>query len=155
MLQRVDQHTKRCESFIRAIDARPTDLDPLLENAHGHGLVLLASGLIEIATESTFSEYGRRNGNEMMSRFVSSYVQRLNSIGCDKIETLCQKFDKHLWSRIEGELGEERKIKIDSLKSIRDQIAHGRQNGTSIGTIRGYFSAAKDYAIIVERVVLS
>ena len=53
-----------------------------------------------------------------------------------------------------GNLKPETMSAIDSLKDLRDQIAHGKDNGTGIHIVERYFVGAKDYASTVSSVVL-
>ena len=43
---------------------------------------------------------------------------------------------------------------VDSLKTLRDQIAHGKNNGTGYGTVKGYYQRAKAFVVDFNSVIL-
>jgi hypothetical protein len=72
-------------------------------------------------------------------------VFKKNSLGCSKIEAILGKFDKGVWEYLKASLTEEQMTSIDSLKALRDQIAHGKDNNTGYLVISRYFDAIIDF----------
>ncbi len=52
---------------------------------------------------------------------------------------------KKLWSALKDTLSDEEMLSIDSLKALRDQIAHGRDNNTGYLIVSRYFDAIIDF----------
>ena len=66
-------------------------------------------------------------------------------MNCDKIERVLHRFDKDWWPALELRTAAENMAAIDSLKTLRDQIAHGKPNGTGYITVKGYYKRSRQF----------
>ncbi|WP_373280042.1 hypothetical protein [Palleronia salina] len=64
-------------------------------------------------------------------------------------------FDPNWWREVCLSLDPEDLSAIDSLKTLRDKIAHGKPNGTGFVTIRNYCGGAKRFAKRLPEIVLT
>lgn len=101
-------------------------------------LVLAGAGHVEQSVINILSEYGRLNGNPKIRRFVEKTIARNNSLNCEKIKTVTDQFDADWWIQLEATTSEVDRVAVDSLKTLRDQIAHGKRNGTGFSIVEGY-----------------
>ncbi|MGV6848971.1 MAG: HEPN domain-containing protein [Marinibacterium sp.] len=116
-------------------------------------VVLAGAGYVEDAVLATLSEYSRTHGNPKIARFVEKAVSRNNSLDCEKIERILNQFDKDWWPAIEARTRPENVSAIDSLKALRDQIAHGKPNGTGYMTVKDYYERSKRFVLDFAAVV--
>lgn len=151
--RRVAQNGDRIDALLSTLDATVDEVDPVVQNVYANHVVLAGAGYVEDSVAAILSEYGRTRGNARMARFVERSVARNNSLNCDKIARVLQDFDKDWWPAIEASTAIENRSAIDSLKTLRDQIAHGRPNGTGYRTVKDYYSRSKrfiaDFAAVV------
>lgn len=105
--------------------------------------------MVETSIIQILSEYGRLNGNPRIKRFVEKTVERNNSLNCEKIKKILDNFDIAWWPSIQGRCSPEVLEAVDSLKTLRDQLAHGKENGTGLHTVKRYHENAK---VFVEKV---
>ena len=150
---RVRRNSDRIDALLRTMDAAVHSLDPQIQHVFSNHIVLAGAGYVEDAVIATLSEYGRLHGNYRIGRFVEKVVARNNSLNCEKIEKILGQFDKAWWPTIIARTAVENTSAIDSLKTLRDQIAHGKPNGTGYMTVRDYYKSSKrfvtDFAAVI------
>ncbi|WP_282047307.1 HEPN domain-containing protein [Roseibium album] len=146
---------QRIDALITTMDEAVGDLDVRIQNVLANHVVLAASGYVEQAVVAILSEYGRQHGNQRISRFVEKMISRQNSLNCDKIEKILNHFDKSWWPKLENSTASANISAVDSLKTLRDQIAHGKPNGTGYITVKDYYEKSKkfvsDFAVIINQ----
>ena len=143
----VIQNGQRIDSLLATMDPLVGDADPRIQNVFANHIVLAGAGYVENAIIATLSEYGRVHGNARIARFVEKSVARNNSLNCEKIAAILHQFDKTWWHTIESITKIENLSAIDSLKTLRDQIAHGKPNGTGFITVRDYYNKSKVFVV--------
>lgn len=142
----VTSQIQRIDHLSSQLSKASGDVDITLQTVFANHMVLAASGLIEQTVIGVLGEYGRRNGNLPLSRYLEKTAGRLNSLNCEKIENLLSHFDRSWWPRIVDETTLQDREAVNSLKTIRDQIAHGKPNGTGMVTVSGYYTGAKRFS---------
>lgn len=150
---RVIQNSQRIDSLLTTMDVAVVDVDARIQNVFANHVVLAGAGYIEDGVLATLAEYGRNNGNPRIARFVEQAVSRNNSLNCEKIEKILNQFDKDWWPTIKNNTKPENISAVDSLKTLRDQIAHGKPNGTGYMTVKDYYSRSKRFLIDFAAVV--
>ncbi len=153
-LLRITQHADRIDALLTTMDATVQDVDARIQNVFANHVVLAGAGYVEGAVLATLSEYGRVHGNPRISRFVEKSVARNNSLNCEKIAKILHQFDKDWWPTIEQNTGAENTAAVDSLKTLRDQIAHGRPNGTGYMTVKDYYTNSKRFVLDFAAVII-
>src|SRR5271168_3187059 len=81
----------------------------------------------------------------VIREFVRATVEWENSLNCAKIERILGTFDRKIWESLKSAMTNEEIAAIDSLKALRDQIAHGKDNNTGYFVIARYFEAIADF----------
>lgn len=138
----------RIESLFALMKASMPTLDVKLQSALSGYMAVQSSGFVEKSIGFLFAEYGRLRSNQQIAVFIQRTIAHENSFNCAKVEKLLGKFHKDWWNNIKGDLPDGVVEAVDSLKTIRDQIAHGHPNGTGILTVEEYYRRA---VILVER----
>jgi hypothetical protein len=108
-------------------------------------LIIMASSYIEVSLKEVILKYCENKSNKILRVFVTSAIAYENSLNCNKIESILNKFDKKIWSVLNSSMTEEQRTSIDSLKALRDQIAHGKDNNTGYIVINRYFDSVVDF----------
>lgn len=150
---RVISNGQRIDALLGILEATVWEVDPQIQNVYANHVVLAGAGHVESAILAILSEYGRKHGNVRISRYVERTIERNNSLNCEKIERILHQFDKDWWPEIKATTAPENIEAIDSLKTLRDQIAHGKPNGTGYTIVKQYYTNAKkfidDFALVV------
>lgn len=131
----VDRIRSQFKQYTDLCDKSDFSLHPVYANY----MVLKSAGFLESSIRSILAEYARRHSNQQIMRFLIKTVERENSLNCEKISKIICKLDSNIWNSVESKVEIESKEGVDSLKTIRDQVAHGKHNGTSIRTVSQYF----------------
>ncbi len=132
--------------------ADETDLG--LQTVYANHLVLKATGFLENSVRAILQEYCNRHANEQIGKFVAHKVSRLNSLSTGKLETLFNSFEPTNWAKISDLCTDEDISSVDSIKTIRDDIAHGKTNGTGLLTVNRYFTGICNFVGHVEKIIL-
>jgi len=150
---RVTQNISRIDDLIKTMDQTVSDVEPRIQNVFANHIVLAGAGFVEDSILATLSEYGNRHGDPKIARFIEKSVARNNSLNCEKIQQILNHFDKDWWPTIRGRTDIKNLSAIDSLKTLRDQIAHGKPNGTGYITVKDYYSNTKRFVFDVAAVI--
>ena len=150
---RVEQYKQRVDSLLSKMDSEVESAELWVQGIFASQLVLAGSGYIEEAVSGILSEYGRSRSNPKIARFVDKSVARVGSLNCRKIEELLQKFNKEWWPSVKCKATPEEIAAVDSLKALRDQVAHGKSSGTGYTVVRGYYIGSKRFVNCLADVV--
>lgn len=152
---RAARERDRIDSLLTLLEASIDKVDDRAQHIFANHLVLAASGYIETSTLAILSEYAARRGDRRLLRFIEKTISRENSIGCEKIKIILEKLDKDWWETLETATPVDATSAVDSLKTLRDQVAHGKVNGTGFTTVRNYYVRSKRFVEDFAAVVLT
>ena len=137
-------HSKEAalDSLYKSLkDKADKEADMTLQHIYANYFALKVAGLVEDSFGLIISEFCQRHTKPSVKNFMVSSVNSLNSIGVGKASDFFNKMDKEIWKHVENKCSQEDLDALDSLKTIRDAIAHGKHNGTGILTIHRYFKS--------------
>ena len=150
----VTDEQRRIDSLVSILRASIYEVEEIVQNVYANHLVLAAAGYVEHATIQILSEYGKNYGNPEISRYIERTVSRNNSLNCAKIKTILHEFDESWWPEIMRIASQQSMDSVDSLKALRDEIAHGKPNGTGFFTVSEYYSNCKSFVSHMCNVIL-
>ena len=151
---KVTQEKDRIQALQSLLEQSVNSVDAQIQNIYSNHLVLASAGFVEKSTLLILSEYTRRNGDLRVKRYIERNISRQNSLNCEKIKLLVELFDLSWWGAIEDRTTPEAMSAVDSLKTLRDQIAHGKPNGTGFVTVKTYHKGATKFVMDLAHVVL-
>ncbi|WP_366933762.1 HEPN domain-containing protein [Devosia sp.] len=154
MIAEIRSARDRLDFQYKLVQGEFDKVDVRLQNVFSNQLALKSAGLVEKSVQYVLNEYARRRSNETIANFVLKQVSWENSLNCEKISKLLDRFDRGWWPEVESSTSEESRLAVDSLKTIRDQIAHGGENGTGMVTIIRYHQASLQFVDGLLSVVL-
>lgn len=128
------------------IDKMDETTDIYMQAHHGRYLAILTAGYFEKAVQSAIIEFARNRSSREVTRFVERQISWEGSINRIKLKQILERFDDDIFERIEKIVDEEAKNAVDSIKGLRDQLAHGDDNGTGYGTVKRYHAGVRAYA---------
>ena len=157
MLRSVYSYIQRIDFTIDAMNKICWEVDDQIQPVFSKHVVLAGSGMIEHAVLSILNEYCRKNSNLEIQAFVSRSVRRQNAYSLEKVKELLDRFDTEWWKEIEKQIDAKNKRyskditnSINSLKNLRNQIAHGTHNGISYKSALDYYADAKIFVDILD-----
>ena len=152
---RATRERDRIDSLLKLLEETIDKVDDSAQHILANHLVLAASGYIETSTLAILSEYASRHGDVRVIRYIEKTISRENSLSCEKIRNILEKFDKDWWGALETRTPIDATSAVDSLKTLRDQIAHGKMNGTGFTTVQNYYVRSKRFVEDFAAVVLA
>ena len=132
MIQDVRAAKDRIVYLFDALDREKDRINLRIQGVFANHLALKAAGFVEKSVQLELADYARRHGNSQVSKYVLRTIEWENSLNCEKIEKILSQLDPTWWGKLADELSEENLSAMNSLKNIRDQLAHGGDNGTQI-----------------------
>ena len=152
----INRFIQSTDSTIEIIDeVMRQGVEDRIQPIFSKHLIIAGSGLIENAVSTILYEYCQSRSNQQIQRFVSKSVGRLNTLSCKKIEELLNRFDKEWWKKVENQTSKDVRDSVDSLRNVRNQIAHGNHNGTGYTVAKQYYRDAKIFINVIEKVINS
>lgn len=146
---RIIQYYQNFEASLPELRHSAVNCALNFQHVYSSYVALKASGLVELATREILSEYAQRHSNAYIRTFVENAVEWENSFNCEKIERLLNRFNPAWWPHIQAHTSAAQHSAVNSLKTLRDQFAHGRHNGTGYLIVEGYYFAAKSFIVVV------
>ncbi|NBC31924.1 MAG: hypothetical protein GVY13_04545 [Alphaproteobacteria bacterium] len=117
-------------------------------------LSIVSAGFIEFSVRVIFQEYVRRNSNANVYNYAMSQLKGLQNPNPQRIESLVAAFNQD-WLRALNEYWDgERRDAVASIMNNRNNAAHGRHMGTSIGQIVRYHQKVTEVITFLHDLVL-
>ena len=142
------QYKRRIDRLFQRVGAIAGDLE--LQAHWARYLCVLVSGFLETSIPAVYTQYSGKCAAPNVQRFVSVNLNRFANPNMERVLQLAGSFNKQwgesLKQAVEGEL----KNAVDSICSNRNQIAHGRDTGISLGRVRAYYAKAVELVEIIE-----
>lgn len=139
----VERLKKSVEDLYIRADPRNID-DPEIASDLGRYLCVRVSGFLEQATQVILRDYCSRNSWGEIQTFAHSWLDRMPNLSSDALVKLIKRFNESWATELEEMLSkEERKASLNALIGIRNDVAHGKQQGMSRQQAWEYFELAE------------
>ena len=109
-------------------------------------LCVLVSGFVERAIKDAVNNYATRNSRPEFSRFVDRRTQKSVNYGAERLVALLLDFDERWEVDLRAFIDTRRGEALNSVKSLRNRIAHG--DDVSLG-----YSQMREYSRAIYEVV--
>ena len=159
----VDSHIKKLDAKIEAIDSTLAAINDhctfenmsKMQNVASNYIVIASTGLVETGLRSILKEYCSPRCSPQLKQYLEFNLERHTTMNCKKIKTLLGAFDASWAETFHNSIEDEQRIAIDSIKSLRDEIAHGRHNGTRLNKVKDYYEHSKATLKLLSNVIKS
>jgi hypothetical protein len=119
----------------------PRDFDDLeVAGDLARYLCVRVSGFLEQATQVILRDYCAKNSWGSVQTFAHSWLDRMPNLSAEALVGLIKRFDAEIAEELHEFLNlEERGTRLNSLIGIRNDVAHGKNQGVSRDQAWGYF----------------
>lgn len=113
------------------------------------------SGLLEIALKCRISDYSEKKTPKEIKRFLTQKFKDITNLKAKKLCDILSTFSLDWQKSFEEKLSENSQIKssLDSLITLRNDIAHGQNCVTSLSNVQQYFDDAKIVVGLFDRII--
>jgi len=134
----VAKQIQRLHSLInKAIQASSDDIS--LQGHWARYLCVMVAGLIENGLKEIISEYINSKTHKPIANYSISYLTKFQNPKAEKVMELIGLFKAEWRHDLEAYLNNEgRKDAIDSIMNNRNQIAHGKDVGITVVSVKNY-----------------
>ena len=150
---KVSDNIRRIDTLVQNLGQTVDDVDPLVQNVFANHVVLAGAGLVENSVIAILAEFSLKCGCQPLSSYVERTVGFNNSLNCNKIRQILDRFDNTWWADVKKLTSPASRSAVDSLKTLRDKVAHGKPNDTGFTTVKGYYAEAKIFVQCLNDVV--
>lgn len=112
---------------------------------------ILYSGLVETRCREFASAFASKQAAPSVLRLVDTRLRRFRRSSCKDIHALFCELDVERANRWFDGLSDEYRDAVDSIKNNRNQLAHGRYVGLSLGSLMSYMQRTDDAMAALER----
>ena len=134
---------QRIESEITLLFEKAGNSQEELQASLARYACVLASSYLEAACRELVVRYVRGRADDSVARYVEFTLGSFRDPNMEKILQLIGRLDAKYRSRLEAEASDRLKDSVDSISANRNNIAHGRRSGISLGQARSYFDDAR------------
>jgi hypothetical protein len=118
-------------------------VDDELKASLARYVCILASSYLETSIRSFVAEYAERRSHPSVAAFVQSTLRYFRDPNVEKILQLVGRLGTNYRDALEQQLSDKDKDSVNSICANRNNVAHGRQSGISLGQISNYYSDAR------------
>ncbi len=136
---------KKLDFLIERFDAQT---DVFLQSHLSRYLIIITAGYFEQVVQNALVKFATDRSHQDVANYVDSTLSWEGSINRDKLSRILKRFNHSWFEKLEAATTEAEKNAIDSVKELRDQLAHGLDNGTGYAVARNYHLQVRGY---VER----
>lgn len=104
---------------------------------------ILASSYLEVAFREVVSAYCASRANDNVRRYVDFTLRTFRNPNMENILQLVGRFDLVYRESLAEKSAGRLKDSVDSISANRNNIAHGRSSGISLGQVKSYFEDAR------------
>lgn len=120
-----------------------------LQSVASDFLYVASAGLVEKGVQSILGAYARENSSESVASYVVDQLGYLTSLNSRDVANLLGSFDMGWKREIDEQVEQEVKDSVNTIKAVRNNIAHGESNSSGFGAALKCYGNAK---IFLERV---
>lgn len=153
MIPQIAAEKDRIKALYPKLKTIIDDADPWVQHVCSNHLILKSTGFLENSFKVILNEYCRTRSDDRIRKYVTHNAARMNSLNCQKLKNFFDTLDPEFWEKIEESCGDSDLAAVDSVKNIRDKIAHGNHDGTGIITANDYFQGICRFIDCMERTI--
>lgn len=139
---------QRIEAELRALFESASELKDELRASLARYACVLVSSYLEAIFRELAVAYTRARASEQVLRYVDHSLGGFRDPNMEKILQLVGRFDADYRQQLETQTSGKLKDSVDSISANRNNIAHGRRSGISLGQVHAYY---EDVRIVVAR----
>ena len=135
---------QRIEEEIESLFEQARNCDDELQASLARYACVLAGSYLEAAFRELVISYTRSRASECLRRYVDSTLKMFRDPNMEKILGLVGRFNLEYRRSLEDQTAGRLKDSVDSISANRNNIAHGRRSGISLGQMQIYYSDARE-----------
>lgn len=124
--------------------------DPEIQAHWARYLCVLISGFLETSLQDILTQHAECTASKTTARYVARRLGQFQNAKMQQIYDLVGSFDEDWQVRLKSECEGEIAAAIDAIVSNRHSIAHGRDVGMSLVSIKAYYANVVKLLDLVE-----
>lgn len=137
----IRSHQQRIDAVFQRVSG--LDENPELQADLAKYLCVLVAGFIEKSMSDIAKEHAKSNGSPTLQKYVESGVKRFTNANAEKVLQFFGSFSTEWRNDMETFIVDERKSALDSIYTMRNNIAHGENVDLTYRRMVDYYAAVK------------
>ena len=137
--------SQRIEAELAAIFKEAGDCHEELQASLARYACVLASSYLEAAFREMILTCAQGQASPAIVRYVDSTLNTFRDPNTEKILRLLGRLNPKYREDLEAQVVGELKDSVDSISANRNNIAHGRRSGISLGRVHRYYGDARAF----------
>lgn len=145
------EHRQLRGRISRLLDHAKEATDDELAAELSKYVCILYSGLVETRCREYASAFASKQAAPAVLRLVDARLRRFRRSSCQDIRALFRELDVERADQWFDGLSDEYRDAVDSIKNNRNQLAHGRNLGLSLGALMSYMERTDHAMVALEQ----
>jgi RiboL-PSP-HEPN len=146
----IGQQRDILNSLFAKISSLPTD-DLELRSHWARYLCVLVEGHVETAVRAIYDDYARRAaGAQPVVNYAAANLRRFQNPNMERILELTSRFSPEWAASLRAQTDGRLKDAVDSVVSLRNQIAHGQSVGVTYSRIKDYYEHVSEVLDLLD-----
>lgn len=142
LIQEVSDRRDRLNAAFDRISDVP-DTSHQLRSDFARYLCVSVSGFVESSVNDIAIQYCTRHSNDQIQDYINRKL-RIGNPTANRLLNFVEDFDQNWRAQLDAYITGERKNALDSVVSIRNDIAHGKSTGITYVGIKNYYRSARE-----------
>ena len=153
-MQKLDDKIQLLEVVMNQIEHEIDGLDfAKIQTIAANYLAVAASGLLETGVQTILVEFAENHSSPRVSKYVERELSWKSTLNCHKIDSLLAHFEPSWKEEFCKRRSKAQRDAINSLKTLRDCVAHGKHNGTRYTVVKDYYKKSTDVLNMLAEIV--
>jgi len=135
--------TQRIESELTSLFDAAVNVKEDLQASLARYACVLASSYLEAAFRELLIQYTQQRAHPSVVSYIDFTLGMFRDPNMEKILQLIGRLDPEYRRLLETQASLRLKDSVDSISANRNNIAHGRRSGISLGQVRNYYDDAR------------
>ena len=109
-------------------------------------MTIWVSGYLEVTCRNTLLTYTENKSDKAVARFVNKQLERMRNPKTKEILRLVRSFDEDRANELKEFCQGRIKESVDSVVTLRNQIAHGESEHATIAKVKTQFDDSRELA---------
>ena len=153
-MQKLENKIQLLEVVMNQVEHKMAGFDfAQVQTVAANYLVVAASGLLETGVQTILVKFAESHSSPQVVKYVERELSFKSTLNCNKIDSLLEHFEPNWKTEFCKRRSEVQSDAIDSLKTLRDSVAHGKYNGTRYSRVKNYYKESKNVLSMLADIV--
>ncbi len=155
-VREVELRKRRLSAAFKRVEQLAALSDPSeLQSDYARHLCVLVSGFVERSVAEIILTYAQGKTAAPLRSYLDVSLKRLTNVDVERLLNTVGSLDAGWREQLEAYVIDERKMALNSMVGLRNEIAHGGGSSISLRQVAKYWTAVQEVVDKVEELILA